>query len=125
MKIRTIFTIAGAFVLLLFSFVSLQIDKKYTGKWTFEAPDAPEGSTKGSIEIRPGSVIMTFDEAVAFTSNWAKMKKDSLIYETTFDMATVLFSLRIIDDDNIKGKAVWKEGETSVYLKKAVVTVML
>lgn len=112
-------------VLTLLSFITPQIEKDYTGRYSFNAPDAPEGSTKGSIEITPTSVIMTFDNVVGFKSNWAKMKKDSLIYETSFDLATVLFKLKIDDDDNFSGTAVWKDGQTQMFVKKAVIGVKL
>src|SRR5512133_4138783 len=64
------------------------IEETYTGKWKFEAPDAPEGSTKGDIEIKPDAIIMTFDEAIDFPSNWVKFRNDSIIYQTVFDAAT-------------------------------------
>lgn len=112
-------------VIFIISFAVPQIEKDYTGKWTFEAPDAPEGSKKGTIEITPTSIIMTFDDMVGFPSNWARMRNDSIIYETTFDLATVLFSLKIIDGENLQGKAVWEDGESAMIMKKAIIGVRL
>ena len=97
---------------------SSMIEEAYTGKWKFEAPNAPEGSTKGDIEIKPDAVIMTFDEAIDFPSNWVRFRNDSIIYQTVFDAATVVFSLKIIDKNKMAGKAVWEEGETDFILTK-------
>ncbi len=94
------------------------IEETYTGKWKFEAPDAPEGSTKGDIEIKPDRVIMTFDETIDFPSNWIKFRNDSIIYQTVFEAATVIFSLKIINKNMMTGKAVWEDGETEFFLTK-------
>jgi len=94
------------------------IEETYTGKWKFEAPDAPEGSTKGDIEIKPDVVIMTFDEAIVFSSNWVRFRNDSIIYQTVFEAATVVFSLKIVDKYKMTGKAVWQDGESEFILTK-------
>jgi hypothetical protein len=96
------------------------ISEEYTGDWEFSAPDAPEGSTEGNVIIKTDGVIMTFDDLMAFPSSWVKVSNDSIIYQMDFDLATVLFSLKVIDKDNMSGKAVWKEGETVVVLRKKV-----
>jgi hypothetical protein len=96
------------------------ISELYTGDWEFSAPDAPEGSTEGNITIKSDGVIMTFDDLVAFPSSWVRVRNDSLIYQMDFDLATVRFSLKVIDKDNMTGKAVWKEGQTAVILRKKV-----
>lgn len=90
----------------------------YTGEWKFEAPSAPEGSTKGDIEIKPDAVIMTFDDAVVFPSTWVKFRNDSIIYQVDFDATSVVFSLKIIDKNHMSGKAVWEEGESPFILRK-------
>ncbi|HEX2970461.1 MAG TPA: hypothetical protein VHO46_15295 [Bacteroidales bacterium] len=95
-----------------------KIEDSYTGNWKFEAPNAPEGSTEGDIVIKPEEVIMTFDNAVGFPSKWIKFRNDSIIYQTVFDGATVVFSVKIIDRNNMKGKAVWDDGETEFIMKK-------
>jgi hypothetical protein len=97
---------------------SSMIEEVYTGKWKFEAPNAPEGSTKGDIEIKPDAIIMTFDEAIDFPSNWVRFRNDSIIYQTAFDAATVVFSLKIIDKNKMAGKAVWEDGETDFIVTK-------
>jgi hypothetical protein len=101
------------------------ISEIFTGNWEFSAPDAPEGSTEGNITIGTDGVIMTFDDLVAFPSSWVKVSSDSIIYQMDFDLATVLFSLKVIDKDNMSGKAVWKEGETPVLLRKKVVGIKI
>jgi hypothetical protein len=113
--------------LLLFSWpaVKSQIEENFTGKWKFEAPNAPEGSTQGNIEIKTNAVIMTFDDLTQFPSSWVKVRNDSIIYETAFDLAKVQFSLKVIDKNNMAGKAVWEGGETPVILKKEVEGVKL
>ncbi|HLN22334.1 MAG TPA: hypothetical protein VK213_14690 [Bacteroidales bacterium] len=126
MKNKVGYIYLSAIVMLtLFSFMPPQIDKDYQGRWSFKAPEAPEGSTNGNIEITPSTVIMTFDNVVGFKSNWAKMKSDSIIYETSFDLATVVFMLKVVDDEHIEGKAVWKDGESPVFLTKTIVGVRL
>lgn len=95
-----------------------RIGETYTGEWKFEAPSAPEGSTKGDIQIMPDAVIMTFDDAVRFPSTWVKFRNDSIIYQVDFDATSVVFSVKIIDKNNMSGKAVWSEGESPFILRK-------
>jgi hypothetical protein len=103
----------------------IPIAEIYTGDWEFSAPDAPEGSTEGNVTIKTDGVIMTFDDLMAFPSSWVKVRNDSIIYQMDFDLATVLFSLKVVDKDNMTGKAVWKEGETAVVLRKKAVGVKI
>ncbi len=106
-------------------FINFQIHENYTGEWRFEAPKAPEGSTKGNIRIKSDAVIMSFDRLLEYPSTWVKMRNDSLIYQTEFDEATVLFSLKIVDKENMTGNAVWKDGETPVTFKRMIKGVRL
>lgn len=94
------------------------IEEAYTGKWKFLAPDAPAGSTEGDIQIRPDAVIMTFENVIDFPSTWIKFRNDSIIYKTEFDAAVVVFSVKIIDKNNMEGKAVWEDGETTFIMTK-------
>lgn len=113
---------------LLFSGISsynFQIKDNYTGDWSFEAPDAPEGSTAGKIVIQANAVIMSFDEDQEYPSSWVRVRNDSIIYQTDFDQATVLFSLKVNDESNMTGKAVWSHGETAIVLKKLIKGVKL
>jgi hypothetical protein len=94
------------------------IEDAYTGKWNFEAPEAPEGSTEGAIEIKADRVIMKFDNVMEYTSDWIKFRNDSIIFQTAFDAAIVVFSVRIVDKHNLNGKAVWEGGETPFIVTK-------
>lgn len=99
------------------------IKENYTGDWNFEAPNAPPGSTNGSVVMKPDAIIMSFDDIEEYPSSWIQVKNDSIIYQVKFDQATVVFSLKIIDKDNMSGKAVWEDGETAVILKKRIIGV--
>jgi len=126
MKNRFTHLVLAVILLLSVSFIpGVQINDNYTGKWKFEAPDAPEGSTSGNILIKTNIVVMSFDDFEEFPSSWVRFRNDSIIYETSFDLATVLFSLRVVDKNNMKGKAVWKDGETEITLKKTIIGVRL
>ncbi|HLP71735.1 MAG TPA: hypothetical protein VK155_02460 [Bacteroidales bacterium] len=99
------------------------IKENYTGDWKFEAPDAPPGSTSGSLVMKPDAIIMSFDDIEEYPSSWIQVRNDSIIYQVKFDQATVVFSLKIIDKENMSGKAVWEDGETDVILRKRIVGV--
>jgi hypothetical protein len=96
-----------------------QIDKLHTGKWSFDAPTAPDGYTFGMMDLKKDSVIMTFVNANdKYPSSWIKVKADSLIYSTVIDGEDVLFSLDITNNDTIKGNAVWSDGQTKMIIKR-------
>lgn len=99
------------------------IKENYMGDWKFEAPDAPPGSTSGNLVIKADAIIMSFDDIQEYPSSWIKVRNDSIIYQVKFDQATVVFLLKVIDKDNMSGKAVWDDGETAVILKKRIVGV--
>ncbi len=106
-------------VLILFATdVSAQISKVLLGDWTFDAPDAPEGSTFGAASLRSDTVTMIFEGALRFPSDWVRATGDSIIYETSFEKDKVRFSLKVIDDQNLSGKAVWENGETLITFKR-------
>lgn len=96
-----------------------QVKVTYNGNWSFVAPTAPDGYTYGIIEIKKDSVITFFSELkYNVPSIWIKVKNDSIIYKGMVDNTVVLFSLKIVDETNIKGNAVWEDGETQMILKK-------
>jgi len=68
--------------------------------------------------LKQDSAIMTFDGYEKFPSSWVKVKNDSIIYEVDFGDTNVVFSLKVIDDNTMSGKAVWDEGETPILLTK-------
>lgn len=96
------------------------IKENFTGDWNFEAPQAPPGSTKGSLQMKTDAIVMSFDDLQEYPSTWLRVRNDSIIYQVQFDQATVVFSLKIIDKDNMSGKAVWEDGETPVILRKRI-----
>jgi hypothetical protein len=96
-----------------------QTKKSYIGNWSFEAPNAPEGYTYGIIEIKKDTILTSFTELkYRVPSIWIKFKNDSITYKSFVDDTDVLFSLKIVDEANIKGNAVWSDGETQMILHK-------
>jgi len=96
-----------------------QIKTAYLGNWSFEAPSAPDGYTYGIIEIKKDSINTSFPELnYEVPSFWIKVKNDSINYKAIIDDTDVLFSLKIENETNIKGNAVWIDGETQMILKK-------
>jgi hypothetical protein len=73
--------------------------------------------------MKPDAIIMSFDDIEEYPSSWIQVRNDSIIYQVKFDQATVVFSLKIIDKENMSGKAVWEDGETDVILRKRIVGV--
>jgi|WetSurSiteA1Bulk_404760.scaffolds.fasta_scaffold12199_3 hypothetical protein len=110
--------------ILLFSLLgsltsNAQIKPVYLGEWSFNAPSAPEEYNYGTIEIKKDSIITIFSELnYKALSIWVKVKNDSIIYKSFVDDTDVLFSLKIEDETNIKGNAVWNDGETQMILHK-------
>ncbi len=99
--------------------VNSQVKKSYVGKWDFEAPTAPQGYNYGIIEIKNDSAHMVFSGSTyRFPSVWTRFTKDSVNYKTIIDGTDVLFSLKVENDSNIGGTAVWSDGETRMVLKK-------
>lgn len=101
------------------SISNAQIKESTIGKWSFQAPTAPEGYTWGIITLKKDSSFMQFTSGnYKYPSNWLKAKNDSIIYESYIDGTTVLFSLKINDASKVTGKAVWVDGETDMILTK-------
>jgi hypothetical protein len=119
MKSKTLRLLVVISVLIIASHsVMAQINKTYTGNWSFTAPSAPDEYMSGVIELKKDSAIITFtDMSYRFPSNWVKVKNDSLLFETTINNDAVLFSLKL-DKKNITGNAIWSEGETQMILTK-------
>jgi hypothetical protein len=96
-----------------------QVKVAYLGNWSFIAPTAPDGYTFGIIEIKKDSVNTSFTELkYKVPSIWIKVENDSITYKAIVDDTDVLFSLKIENEANIKGNAVWSDGETQMILKK-------
>ena len=117
-KILQLFLIMSVFLIGSLS-TNAQIKTAYLGNWSFNAPSAPEGYTYGIVEIKKDSVNTFFMESkFKFPSFWIKVKNDSITYKVMVDGTDVLFSLKIENEANIKGNAVWSDGETQMILKK-------
>jgi hypothetical protein len=96
-----------------------QIKPAYFGNWSFDAPSAPDGYTYGIIEIKKDSINTSFTQLnYEVPSTWIKAKNDSITYKAIVEGTDVLFSLKIENETNIKGNAVWSDGETQMILKK-------
>jgi hypothetical protein len=96
-----------------------QVTKTSLGKWSFEAPGAPDGYTYGIIEITKDSVKTSFTTTdFTFPSVWVRAKNDSIIYKSIIDGTDVVFSLKLEDELNIRGNAIWSDGEAVMILKK-------
>jgi hypothetical protein len=120
MKVRILQSLLIISVFLLESLsANAQIKKTCIGNWSFNAPDAPDGYTYGMIEIKKDSVNTSFtDMSFKFKSVWVKAKNDSITYKTIVDGVDVLFSLKIENETNINGNAVWYDGETQMILRR-------
>lgn len=98
--------------------VKAQVTGNYTGIWNFKAPSAPEGYVNGIIELKKDTAIISFNDVpYSFVSEWVKVRKDSLFFETYINSGSVLFSLKL-EADSIKGNAVWSDGESDISLTK-------
>lgn len=96
-----------------------QIKAVYHGKWSFNAPSAPEGYNYRTIEIKKDTVNTSFaDPNYKLPSIWIKVKNDSIFYKTIVEGTEVLFSLKVENEASIKGNAVWIDGNTQIILKK-------
>ena len=96
-----------------------QLRTTYQGKWSFDAPSAPDGYTNGIVEIKRDSVYISFTGSQnKFPSVWTRVRNDSIYFQTFIDGTDVLFSLKIEGETNIKGNAVWEDGETQMILKR-------
>ena len=120
MKIKVLRLAVIMAVLLIGSHsLKAQVKNVFTGNWSFDAPSAPGGYTKGFMEVKKDSVLTSFpDMSFKYPSMWVKVKNDSLIYEVNIDGEEVLFSLKTDDKTKITGNAVWSSGETIIYASK-------
>jgi hypothetical protein len=117
-KILQLFLIISVFLIGSLS-TNAQIKPAYFGNWSFDAPSAPDGYTYGIIEIKKDSINTSFTLLnYEVPSTWVKAKNDSITYKAIVDGTDVLFSLKIENETNIKGNAVWSDGETQMILKK-------
>ncbi len=117
MKTKNLKFFLALTILVIFTVtVKAQVTGTYLGKWSFNAPSAPEGYMNGIIDLKADTAIISFsDIPYSSVSNWIKARNDSLIFETYINTNAVLFSLKL-EDNKIEGEAVWGEGETKIFL---------
>jgi hypothetical protein len=109
------------FIIIMAGQVCLMAQSKtpVNGKWGFEAPTAPEGFNWGVIEFKKDTALMKFtDGGYNIPSSWLKARGDSIWYETDIDGTLVSFSLKVLDNQKISGRAVWSGGETVMILTR-------
>jgi hypothetical protein len=111
--------------LLIGSASAQKITKKNdpTGKWKFEAVNAPEGFTSGTIDVgfaeKLYSVVMTFEgNGYSFPGEKVKFEKDSFNYSMYVDNQEVVVTLALIDPLKMEGKAVYSDGEVQLIMNK-------
>jgi hypothetical protein len=102
---------------------SKKVKTEPVGKWNFEAPYAPEGYTKGTVEIgyadKKYSASMTFtDLGYSLTGEKVSMKNDSIFFMIWVESTDVNISLKLVDKTQITGAAVYYEGTVPLTLTR-------
>lgn len=90
----------------------------FTGRWKFEAPDAPPEASTGIMVFTADSAITIFNSGERFFSELFQTKGDSILFETQVDDGIVRVMLKMNSTSTMSGKAVWDIGETPIFLKK-------
>jgi hypothetical protein len=98
------------------------------GTWTFEAPNAPEQYTKGSIVVgftdKKYTASMEFtDSGDKFAGEKVKFEKDSLFFMFLAQGQDVTVRLKMEGTSKMSGKAVYSEGEVPLNLVKNAIEV--
>jgi hypothetical protein len=93
------------------------------GSWKFEAPYAPEGYTTGKIKVasttEKNTASMSFNGSqYELTGENVKVKADSVVFSVFLEGQDISVFLKVVDDTNMTGKAVYSEGEVPLTLKK-------
>jgi len=99
--------------------------KSPIGSWKFEAPYAPQGYNNGSISVVSAenklSATMSFDSMqYQFPAEKVKAVADSLYFSINLEGQSVDVSLKITDNSNMTGKAVYSEGSVPLIVKRTV-----
>jgi hypothetical protein len=96
--------------------------KDPVGYWKFEAPYAPEGYTAGAISVTTAdknlSATMSFSSIEYKFPAVVKCVSDSLFLSLNLEGQTVQVSLKLIDNENMTGKAIYTEGTVPLTLKR-------
>jgi hypothetical protein len=102
---------------------SVNEKKDPVGKWKFEAPYAPEGYSKGTIDI--GFAEDKFTANMAFTDldytfpgEKIKVQNDSVYFMIWIESTDVSVSLKMEDKSTMTGTAVYVDGTVPLTLTK-------
>ena len=91
------------------------------GKWKFEAPYAPEGYTKGTIEFsfadeKYSTKIAFAGGGYSITGEKTKVEKDNVTFTVYVEGTEVSINLKDEGNSKMTGKAVYYEGEIPLTL---------
>ena len=86
------------------------------GKWHFEAPDAPEGFTSGTMEVSAAEKKLT--AVMTFTGNESKIPLENVKFENdklkcslAIEGESISITLKFDEADKMSGTAAFSEGE--------------
>lgn len=119
-------------VIILFIIISLpvliaqnQVKNNPVGTWKFEAAYAPEGYTSGTIVV--GLADQKHTTTMSFTGSEyvlpgekVKAVNDSVLFSINLQGQDVKVMLKMVNDTNMTGKAVYSEGEVPLILTKVL-----
>ncbi len=120
-------------VIILFIIISLpvliaqnnKVKNNPVGTWKFEAAYAPEGYTSGTIVV--GLADQKHTTTMSFTGSEyvlpgekVKAVNDSVLFSINLEGQDVKVMLKMVNDTNMTGKAVYSEGEVPLILTKVL-----
>ena len=119
-------------ILLVFSIQTIDAqsakeDKNPLGKWKFEAPYAPEGYTKGMIEVSLNENKYTASISFSgldykFPGEKVKVEGENLSFVVYIQDSDVSINLKMDSETKMAGKAVYSEGEIPLSLTRDMPT---
>jgi len=97
---------------------------KSLGTWKFDAPEAPEGYTSGTIivgveEKKPTASISFTGNEYKIPGENVKAGSDSVNFTIYLQGQDIKIQLKVDDEKKMSGKAVYSEGEVALSLTKA------
>ena len=95
------------------------------GIWKFEAAYAPEGYTSGTIVVslaeQKYSTTMSFTGSeYVLPGEKVKELNDSVLFSIYLEGQDIKVKLKMVNDTNMTGKAVYSEGEVPLILTKVL-----
>ncbi|MFN8240919.1 MAG: hypothetical protein U0X39_09225 [Bacteroidales bacterium] len=121
---RTLILLFAAILGLSATGQSVSEKKSPIGKWTFDAPSAPEGFTTGTIEVAMKD--SKFTVMMAFTSNSeyklpgenVKFENETLAFGIYMQGEEITINLKMEELDKMNGRAVYSGGEVMLMLAR-------